>query len=201
MNEATPPGFEPRTSYARSCWTIPIAIVISAHVLGCGALGTRGPIPDGPVSFGDNRGLLIVHIDTDILLGRVDAGRETIATDIEPGQHIFVVEAPARGYRWSEILVPTSWGGDMIFRLRREQQFQFEVHPGQISYPGVLHIRQAPTSRWGSAMYIRTFSRIGEIEQELYETFPELLEQFQITNGRVGRDDYFRNLPAVPAGQ
>jgi hypothetical protein len=102
--------------------------------------------PGTSVELGEDEGLLIVHIDTDVMLERVSIRTGTIATDLPEGQHLWIVRTRAGNLGWRKVDFGKELGRRAYIFVEQmngtnDEEFTFDIEAGSINYPGSLIVR------------------------------------------------------------
>jgi hypothetical protein len=171
--------------------------VLSA--LGCA--NARLIAADGPLALRANQGILVVHIDSDFPIRRLrfDTG-VTAASDLSRGEYVALAVVPAGSYRWTTIEVPMAENRDFYyrFRMRRDSDWSFKVEAGRINYPGQVIVKgSARELSREKSLWAWTRNRPALALEQIRATYPTLLTQYPLANGRSERDDfleYYQNL-------
>jgi hypothetical protein len=166
--------------------------------LGCA--NTRLIATDGPLALKPDEGILVVHVDSDFHIRRLRFNtRFTAATDLSPGQYVALVVVPAGSYRWTTIEVPVGGPGYYYrFRMRRDSDWSFKVEAGRINYPGQIIVKGTQRSLLSSkSLYTWTQTRSALALGQIRATYPTLLTQYPLVNGRSVRDDFLEHYQRI----
>jgi len=106
---------------------------------------------------------------------------------------------PAGNYRWTAIEVPSATGDFYYrFRMRPDSDWRFKVEAGRINYPGQIIVKgnQRVLSR-SRTLWAWTKNRPALALERIRATYPMLLAQYPLANGRSERDDFLERYQAL----
>lgn len=98
--------------------------------------------------------LLLIGVDTDVDIGSVRIVRNGVNFDtrsmrsLDKGRNAQLFAVPVGKYRWSSITLGALSTGGRRFDVRKDENYEFEVRPGRINYPGDMIYRGAKVW-WG----------------------------------------------------
>jgi len=181
-----------------------------ALVAGCaGSIRKDQVVPPGTlVELAEDEGLLVIQIDTDVPLEDVRLTAGSVAQGLPKGQYIWVIRVPARRYAWQQIDMGSEAGIDGRYKmsdveLLHEGEFEFEVVPKSINYPGELIIRSDPFDRSSGRRSIRNRNHSAMAIRRLRKTHASLIDAFPIRYAGWSGDgflDFFtRERQSIPS--
>jgi len=131
----------------RTAHRLASALFASSLLLSGCASAPPASVKPGPFEpLGAGEGFLVVQVDTELGIERLQADRAVIARDLQPGEHLWLIRLPAGRYRWSEVRLTAQWHGTKTIRpetftARDDREFSFDVEAGAVNYPGEIVIR------------------------------------------------------------
>jgi hypothetical protein len=162
--------------------------------LGCA--GVRLIPADGPLALKRDQGILVIHVDSDFPIRRLrfDTG-VTAARDLSRGEYLALAVVPAGSYRWATIEVPgRMYGSYYRFRMHRDSDWSFKVEAGRINYSGQVIVKGDKRTLFRSnTLYALTKNRAALALEQIRATYPTLLTQYPLANGRTERDDFLEH--------
>ena len=162
--------------------------------LGCA--NARLIAADGPLDLKPNQGILVVHVDSDFPIRRLRFNTGvTAASDLSTGEYVALVVVPAGSYRWTTIEVPMGDSDNYYrFRMRRDSDWSFKVEAGRINYPGQIIVKGSVRTLFRSkSLWAWTKNRPALALEQIRATYPTLLTQYPLVNGRSERDDFLEH--------
>jgi hypothetical protein len=143
-------------------------------------------------------GFLVIHVDAELGVEKLDAGRIPIARDLPVGNHLWIIRAKAGRYRWTGVrLVAQRHGSDTIKpdheRESGADEFSFDVEEGKINYPGHLLIRlRMPALGIASGVSIRNRNHSAMAIRRLSKSHPELIAGHPIRYAGTSGDRFLQ---------
>jgi hypothetical protein len=188
--------------------SIPLLLALLS-ALGCA--NVQPIAADGPLALKSNQGILAIHVDSDFPIRRLRFNTGiTVARDLSRGEYVALVVVPAGSYRWTTIEVPMRNSDAYYrFRMRRDSDWRFKVEAGRINYPGQVIVKGSErTLLRSNSLYAWTKNRPALALERIRATYPSLLTQYPLANGRSERDDFLAlyqklapfELPKAPEG-
>lgn len=167
-----------------------LAVVLGwlACLSGCMTVSTVEPFD--PVALGPNEGILVVQVDTDVPIDRLALNGRGIDFAFTPGRHVRLLKVSAGECRFTHLtqgLAHWHLWGDVDLP-------KFRVVAGTINYPGVLYVRKVSFGY----LYIRQFSRAGQVLRALEARYPRWLERYDVVEARDLRDDFLSAYQSLP---
>jgi hypothetical protein len=162
--------------------------------LGCA--GVRLIPADGPLALKRDQGILVIHVDSDFPIRRLRFDTVvTAASDLPAGEYVALAVVPAGSYRWTTIEVPMSDSDYFYrFRMRRDSDWSFNVEAGRINYPGQVIVKgSARKLSREKSLWAWTKNRPALALEQIRATYPTLLTQYPLVNGRSERDDFLEH--------
>lgn len=187
-----------RSAGRRSCRVRFVLLLVVFAGLHAGCAG-RPPTPVAPgasSSLAADEGFLVVHVDAELVVEKLDAGLLPIARDLPVGDHLWIIRAKAGRYRWSGIRLLAQDHGSATIRPKREDEsaldeFAFDIEAGKINYPGHLLVRlRAPALGIRSGLSIRSRNHAAMAIRRLSKSHPELIESRPIRNAGTSGDRF-----------
>jgi len=126
-------------------------------------------------------GFLVVQIDSDLGVERIQAGGIVMAQDLHAGRHIWLVRMKEGPYRWTDVRLVAAQSRDATIRpeaitVKNEREFVFEVEAGQLNYPGEIVIRMRDPDRGIAAgVTVRNRNHSAMALRKLMKTHSELV--------------------------
>jgi hypothetical protein len=171
--------------------------MLVAFSVGCtGPMMNADVVPPGVLTaLGEDEGFLVMQIDTDVPVENVALQSGIVARALSKGQHLWIIRLPAGRYQWDRIDFGSQAGIDeAVFmsqlRVPRDDEFEFDVLPGAINYPGELIIRTDQYSRSSGYASIRNRNHSAMAVRRLRETHPGLIDAFPIRHAGSGEDGF-----------
>jgi hypothetical protein len=174
--------------------------LLFALLLAMGCASARLIAADGPLVLKPNQGILVVHVDSDFPIRRLRFDSViTAASDLGTGEYVALAVVPAGDYHWTTIEVPISDGVYFYrFRMRRDSNWNFKVEAGRINYPGQIIVRGSARSLFrNKSLHAWTENRSALALEQLRLTYPTLISQYPLTNGRSERDDFLEHYQRI----
>lgn len=140
---------------------------LDGNALGLGVLPTLAP----------NEGILVVRIDTEVPIAKLQISGMTLLSDLQKGEHFRLIAVTAGSYQWSGLVVAAG-EGDVPFRMRFDEIWKFRVEPGRTCYPGEFVFRGEAKSTSVGLYPINLRNRSALALRELLERYPGLLERY-----------------------
>jgi hypothetical protein len=150
-----------------------------------GASLAAGVVP----TLSPNEGILVVRVDTDVPIAKLQISDMTALSGLAIGEHFRLLAMRAGEYRWSGLVVPAG-AGEVPFRLRPDDFWEFRVEAGRVSYPGEFTIRGETRSASVSLYPLQLRNRSALALTELLERYPGLLERYPPTYTGHEVDNY-----------
>jgi len=155
---------------------------------------------DRPLALKSNQGILVVHVDSDYLIRRLNLNTGiTAARDLPKGEYVALIVVNAGSYRWTTIEVPIgSTEFYYRFRMHRNSNWSFKVEAGRINYPGQVIVKGSGTLYWSDdSLQAWTMNRSSLALERIRATYPNLLAQYPLVNGRNERDDFLEHFQSI----
>lgn len=165
---------------------------------GCATHRMEVVFPGVAIELGENEGLLILHVDTDVELERVSLRSDVVATDLPAGDHLWIVRMPAKRFSWQRISFGKEAGRRrdvLVTRLEGvdDDEFEFDVLAGHINYPGTLIVRSTSVPGWQRGwVWIRNRNHSAMAIRALLKSHPRLLESMPIRYGGTSGDEFLQ---------
>ena len=154
------------------------------------------PGPFEPLAKGE--GFLVVQVDTDLAIERIDAGSHPIVRDLQPGRHLWLVRMKAGKMRWTGIRLVAQAGNTSAIELEsqgvlNEREFEFDVEEGAINYPGEIVVRMY-TPEWGvgAGVTVRNRNHSAMAVRRLSKSHPELVAAHPIRYAGSSGDEFLQ---------
>ena len=171
--------------------------LIVAGVVGCAGGRMVRVESDSVPELRENEAFLIVHMDTDISLDRVYMHFGSVAKDLPEGDHLWILRMRAGDGSWERIGFGKHLGRRRSVNLEaidlpNEEEFDFEIEPGVINYPGTLIVRSevVPGLKRLEWTRIRNRNHSARVVRRLIQSHPELLRSRSIRYSGSGRDEF-----------
>ncbi|GAB3092891.1 hypothetical protein GCM10027159_07960 [Lysobacter terrae] len=128
-------------------WRFVFALLFALTSLQAGAVSKVDPGEEPRLA--PDEGLLVVSVDSDVGLASMRFRNEGgswgngYLRGIKEGRTTQLYRLPAGRYHWTKILIFDTWSWSGSFDLSKNDEFAFEVKPGQINYAGDVVYRAA----------------------------------------------------------
>lgn len=130
-------------------WRVRAVVALLALLLASPALAGLRELGAGEVpSLAPTEGLLALAVDSSLALERIDVRADRGPDEslrlgpIAVGREVRLFVASAGSYRWNRVVER----GDVSYPLGDDPEYQFEVRPGVLNYPGELVFRPRGSS-------------------------------------------------------
>ena len=156
--------------------------------------------PTGTPPLGPREGFLIIQVDTNAPIEQLTLKSGTVATGLPRGQHLWIVRGPAGRDGWRSIRLASDSGRrhrlslvDLNRAMRRDEEwvwddeFDFEIEAGTISYPGELIVRSRDSM---TRIDIRNRNHSAMAVRRLLKSHPDLLNAHPIRHTGPGDDGF-----------
>ena len=165
----------------------PTPLLFALWLVGCAGFEPFDPSA-GLEQLGNDRGIVLLHVETDVAISRLESAGSIAARSLVKGEHFEVLVARAGRYRWTSLKAPSVWFGVITdYRLPyRLEELEFRVEPGVINYPGLLTIKRGP-----GGLYVRNLNRSASALLKLERRHPELVESLEILYTGVRPDPFY----------
>lgn len=172
--------------------------VVLLALTGC-ASGPPTAVPPGPgQTLAKDEGFVVVHVDTELKLERLEANGRPIALDLHPGRHLWLVRMKAGRQRWTAVKFEVQPENDSPIRPRskgvlNEQEFEFDVEAGAVNYPGEIIVRMR-IPEWGANMgvSVRNRNHSAIAIRELMKSHPALLADHPLRYAGKSGDEFLQ---------
>lgn len=182
---------------ARTDWTASAAaLLLMMAMLAC---ATPAPVPVAPGSTPElaaNEGFVILAVDTDVQIEDLRLGKFSVATDLEPNPHIWLVKMKAGRYRWTTVRLVAQRNDDKSvhpesINVLNKREFDFEVEPGCINYPGELIVRlNLPQYGIDMGVSVRNRNHSAMAVRRLAKTDRALLAKYPLRYAGMSGDGF-----------
>ena len=138
-----------------------LGLLLGLSTACAGSMKNAEVVPPGALlPLSEDEGYLIVQIDTDVPVEQVLFDTGPVASALPKGQHLWILRLPARRYAWYRIDLGSQAGVNDEYLvshdgLSHENEFEFDVLPGIINYPGELIIRTDAFFRSSGKVWVR----------------------------------------------
>ncbi|MCB1607926.1 MAG: S9 family peptidase [Xanthomonadales bacterium] len=152
-----------------------LLLLLGLMTAGAAHAGLKRLSPGDRVKLGPDQALVLLAVDTPLAVRSVRAGEvdHTLGTgtikDLPAGRSFGLFVADAGRYQWVNVLPSLSFR----FHLDDDEDFQFEVKPGVVNYPGDLIFY--PRSAWRARFWLH--NRGLRAIEWMEENFPDLIKQ------------------------
>ncbi len=161
--------------------------------------------------------LLLIGVDTDVDIASVRVVRNGANFDtrsmrsLDKGRNAQLFAVPVGKYRWSSITLGTMGIGGVRFDVRKDENYNFEVRPGRINYPGDMIYRGANVW-WGKLHFanrgLRAMDWLQAKHPALYRDYafeytghyPDPFPAFYREATAAGKQGEDRTAPTPPRG-
>lgn len=154
------------------------------------------PGPFEPLEAGV--GFLVVQIDSDVGIERLDLDGRAIVRDLQAGQHLWIIRLEEGSYRWTAArLAPRSVGSGRIetkrIKVLDQEEFEFDVEAGEVNYPGeiVVWLADPDDGIWGGVSF-RNRNHSAMAVRKLSESHPELLAAHPLRYAGTRGDEFLQ---------
>lgn len=180
-------------------------ILLLIHAMALLSACASGPPPavlPGPFApLAPDEGFVVVQVETDVAIERLQADARVIGQALPPGEHLWLVRMKAGRHRWTRVKLASQSDGESATRPEskgalNEQEFSFDVEAGAVNYPGAIVVAKPvslPVTMWFPRVAIRTDVAIRNRNHSamalraLAKSHPELLAAHPIRYaGRSG---------------
>jgi dienelactone hydrolase len=173
----------------------PRPILLAAILLGssaCAMAPLQPVVPGVPVELGEDEGLVVVQIDTEIPLEQLSLDRAVVSGAISSGRHIWLVRLATGRYRWKRVAFGSRAGVAQVYPFEPgDVDLRFDVEAGKINYPGELVIRAHPVLRSArGGIYIRNRNHSALAVRELRRIAPDLLSAYPLRHAGPRGDGF-----------
>ena len=148
------------------------------------------------VSLEPDEGLLVVQITTDVAVKEVFISGGSVAKDLPPGDHLWLVRLPAGRYSWSRIDLGPGFGWDGRIGPRnssvgKDAEYEFDVQAGHLNYPGELILRTNRIGRSsGLGIEIRNRNHSAMAVRRLRKRYSLVIEAFPLRYAGMSGDEF-----------
>ena len=173
-----------------------MVLLTGSCLVGCAGVDLSIVSPGRAIELDPDEGLLIIQITTDVPLKEIALDRGSVATDLPSGNHVWVVRAPAGRYSWSVVDMGEILGGKGRLKLDaddwpNEEEFDFEVHPGAMNYPGDLILKTDQMRRSsGRGISVRNRNHSAMAVRRLRKRYADLLDAYPIRHAGTSGDEF-----------
>lgn len=179
---------------------VSIALVVLSIALfaGCASAPPAAvrPGPFEPLEKGV--GFLVIQIDAEVGIARLDLDGWAVVRDLQAGQHLWLVRMKAGNYRWTAArLAPQNVASGMIetkqIDVLDQEEFEFEVEAGQVNYPGeiVVWLADQEDGIWGGVSF-RNRNHSAMAIRKLSKSHPELIAAHPLRYAGSRRDEFLQ---------
>ncbi|MEZ4278709.1 MAG: hypothetical protein R3F21_03700 [Myxococcota bacterium] len=172
-----------------------VLLALSSACAGGPPLAVK-PGPYEPLA--KDEGFLVVQVDTDLALERIDAGSRSIVRNLQPGRHLWLVRMKAGKMRWTAVEIVALASKDKSVELEskgvlNEREFEFDVVAGALNYPGEIVVRMY-TPEWGAGagVSIRNRNHSAMAIRRLSKSHPELVAAHPIRYAGSSGDEFLQ---------
>ena len=176
-----------------------VACLLSVGLLACASSAPPASVTPGPFEpLASDEGFLVVQIDSDLGVERLQAGSGVIARDLQPGRHLWLVRMKVGTYRWSGVRLLAQSQVDNMIRpesvgVLNEKEFEFDVEAGAVNYPGELVIRMnEPESGIVSGVLVRNRNHSAMAIRKLSKSHAPLLAAHPIRYAGSSGDEFLQ---------
>lgn len=130
-------------SFFRAC---PAFCLFASLALACAKPAPVRVVPGADERLAADEGFVIIAVDTDVGIADLRLDKFSIAGNLQPDRHLWIVKMKAGRYRWRSVRLVAHRAGEKEIRpeainVLNEREFDFEVEPGYVNYPGEIIVR------------------------------------------------------------
>lgn len=161
-----------------------------------------GPPPAVPPvpgqTLGGDEGFVVIQVDSELAIERLEANGRPIAFGLQPGQHLWLVRMRAGRQCWTAVRFEIQASNERSIRpeakgVLNEKEFEFTVEAGAINYPGEIIVRMnAPEYGARSGFSVRNRNHSAIAIRKLMKTHADLLEAHPIRYAGSSGDEFLQ---------
>lgn len=178
-------------------------VLLCAVLAGCASSPPVAVPPGAFEPLAADEGFFVVGVDTEVAVERIAAGGQVFATELQPGQHLWLVRMKAGSARWTAVDLVPQLQADTTIRPKaggvlNEREFEFEIEAGAVNYAGDLVIRLR-SARYGigSGFTVRNRNHSAMAIRKLAKTHAELLAAHPIRYAGSSGDEFLEHYTSV----
>jgi hypothetical protein len=162
-----------------------LSCVIAVSLAGCTSSYFVRIEPATAFQLADNEALLVIQIDTDLPIDRLELSGLTIRESIEAGRHFWVVKVRPGPQTWRMIHIAGNTRHAGSYRIRsskyaRASELDFDLQAGVINYAGELIIRRAGSRGLQTWISVRIRNHAAMALRDLEQKYGDLLDHYSI---------------------
>ena len=176
-----------------------VAFFLALGLLACASSAPPPSVKPGPFEpLKSDEGFLVVQIDSDLGIERLDAGTRVVVRDLQPGQHLWMIRMQAGSYHWTGVRLIAQSHGTKVIRpdtvgVLEKKEFEFGVEAGAVNYPGEIVIRMdAPEYGLESGVTFRNRNHSAMAIRKLSKSHAALLAAHPIRYSGSGADGFLQ---------
>lgn len=170
--------------------------LLAGFAVGCASAPPAAVPPGAFEPLADGEGFLVVQVDSDVAVDRIRMDGRVVVSDLQPGQHLWLIRMQAGRQRWSTVKLQQQLQAESEIRpqaegVLNEQEFELDVEAGAVNYPGEIVIRmRVPEYGVGSGFTVRNRNHSAIAIRKLLKSHPALLAAHPIRYAGSSGDEF-----------